>query len=107
MDCSQPSRSFVSGSNSVGRVPAFQAGCRRFEPGLPLRKASFKISQVTDNYGVVYEAVEADHEHGRGFNHNIVLVFIDRDGMVRKRYGYAFSPETEMISDIISLLSRL
>src|SRR3954463_489854 len=27
------------GSNSVGRVSAFQAECRRFESGLPLREA--------------------------------------------------------------------
>lgn len=25
-----------SGSSSVGRAPAFQAGCREFEPRLPL-----------------------------------------------------------------------
>lgn len=27
-----------SGSSSVGRAPAFQAGCREFEPRLPLQK---------------------------------------------------------------------
>ena len=27
-----------SGSSSVGRAPAFQAGCREFEPRLPLCK---------------------------------------------------------------------
>ena len=73
-----------------------------------------QIRQVTDDYGVVYELVEDDHEHEdegsqeqehlRGFNHNIVVVLIDRDGMVRKTYEYAFFPETEMISDITSLL---
>ena len=26
----------ISGSSSVGRASAFQADCRRFEPGLPL-----------------------------------------------------------------------
>ena len=26
----------TSGSSSVGRASAFQADCRRFEPGLPL-----------------------------------------------------------------------
>ncbi len=30
----------ISGSSSVGRASAFQADCRRFEPGLPL---NFKI----------------------------------------------------------------
>ena len=74
-----------------------------------------QIRQVTDDYGAVYEleVVEADHEHEgsqehghiRGFNHNIVIVLIDRDGMVRKTYGYTFLTETEVISDITSLLS--
>ena len=73
-----------------------------------------QIRQVTDDYGVVYELVEDDHEHEdegsqeqehlRSFNHNIVVVLIDRDGMVRKTYEYAFFPEIEMISDITSLL---
>lgn len=73
-----------------------------------------QIHQVTDDYGVVYELVEDDHEHEdegsqeqehlRSFNHNIVVVLIDRDGMVRKTYGHALFPETEMISDITSLL---
>lgn len=29
-----------SGSSSVGRAPAFQAGCREFEPRLPLKAFS-------------------------------------------------------------------
>ena len=28
---------WVSGRNSVGRVAAFQAACRRFDPGRPLQ----------------------------------------------------------------------
>ena len=73
-----------------------------------------QIRQVTDDYGVVYELVEDDHEHEdegfqeqdhlRGFNHNVVVVIIDQDGMVRKTYEYSFFPETELISDITSLL---
>ncbi len=71
-----------------------------------------QIRQVTDYYGVVYELVEAaehehegSHEHDRVFIHNIVVVLIDQDGMVRKTYGHALFPETEMIGDITSLLS--
>ncbi len=73
-----------------------------------------QIRQVTDDYGVEYELVEDDHEHEdegsqeqehlRSFNHNIVVVLIDRDGMVRKTYENALFSETEMISDITSLL---
>lgn len=73
-----------------------------------------KVRRVTDDYGVAYELVKDDHEHEdegtqeyghlRGFSHNIVVVLIDRDGMVRKTYEYAFFPESEMISDITSLL---
>ncbi len=33
-------RENISGSSSVGRASAFQAECRRFEPGLPLHKVS-------------------------------------------------------------------
>ena len=32
--------SHFCGSSSVGRAPAFQAGCREFEPRLPLKKTS-------------------------------------------------------------------
>jgi hypothetical protein len=32
-----------SGSSSVGRAPAFQAGCREFEPRLPLHKKKPQI----------------------------------------------------------------
>ena len=31
------------GSSSVGRASAFQAECRRFEPGLPLKKLHRKV----------------------------------------------------------------
>ncbi len=73
-----------------------------------------KVRRVTDDYSVAYELVKDDHEHEdegtqehghlRGFSHNIVVVLIDRDRMVRKTYEYAFFPESEMISDITSLL---
>ena len=74
-----------------------------------------QIRQVTNDYGAVYEleVVEAGHEHEnyqehthiRGFNHNIVIVLIDRDGMVRKTYGHTFLTETGVINEITSLLS--
>ena len=75
-----------------------------------------QIRRVTDDYRVVYEAVEVEaHEHeeaiegghvheGSAFRHNTVVVLIDQDGMVRKTYGYAEFPETELISDITSLI---
>ncbi len=69
-----------------------------------------QIRQVTDDYGVVCEAVEADHEddasheHVHLFEHNVVIVLIDGDGMVRKGYYSAFTSETEIIGDITSLL---
>ena len=34
-----PHKTLSSGSSSVGRASAFQAECRRFEPGLPLNKS--------------------------------------------------------------------
>ena len=34
-----PHKTLSSGSSSVGRASAFQAECRRFEPGLPLYKS--------------------------------------------------------------------
>ena len=33
----------ISGSSSVGRAPAFQAGCREFEPRLPLKSLKRKF----------------------------------------------------------------
>jgi hypothetical protein len=35
-----------SGSSSVGRASAFQAECRRFEPGLPLKKKSHQFDET-------------------------------------------------------------
>ncbi len=70
-----------------------------------------QIRQVADSYGVQYELVEDNHEgegshkHDHRFSHNVVVVLIDRDGMIRKTYGHAFFPETEMLDDITSLLS--
>lgn len=69
-----------------------------------------QIRQVANSYGVQYELVEdthegeGSHEHGHRFSHNVVVVLIDRDGMIRKTYGHAFFPDTEMIDDITSLL---
>ncbi len=69
-----------------------------------------QIRQVTDDYGVQYEVVEENHEHEdshehiHAFNHNVVVILIDRDGMIRKTHGHAFFLETEMIDDIVSLL---
>ena len=67
----------------------------------------------TGDYGVVYLEAEAGHEDegshehdGRAFTHTAVTVLIDLDGMVRKEYYGTFAPETEMIGDITSLLSR-
>ena len=70
-----------------------------------------QIRQVADSYGMQYELVEDNHEgegshkHDHRFSHNVVVVLIDRDGMIRKTYGHAFFPETEMLGDITSLLS--
>ena len=33
----------ISESSSVGRAPAFQAGCREFEPRLPLHKKALQL----------------------------------------------------------------
>ncbi len=69
-----------------------------------------QIRQVADSYGVQYELVEnnhegeGSHEHVHRFSHNVVVVLIDRDGMIRKTYGHAFFPDTEMIDDIELLL---
>src|SRR5207249_11507207 len=42
------------GCSSVGRAPAFQAGCRRFEPGRPLRRSSsLSYDRVPDALGDV------------------------------------------------------
>jgi hypothetical protein len=37
-----------SGSSSVGRAPAFQAGCREFEPRLPLKAISNEMAFLFD-----------------------------------------------------------
>lgn len=71
-----------------------------------------QIRQVANNYGVQYELVEDTHEgegsqeHIHAFSHNVVVVLIDRDGMIRNIYGHAFFPNTEMIDDITSLLGK-
>ena len=61
-----------------------------------------QIRQVTDDYGIAYEAVEADHEddasheHVHLFEHNVVIVLIDGDGMVRKGYYSDVTSEDEL-----------
>ncbi len=50
----------------------------------------------------MYEAIEADHEddasheHVHLFEHNVVIVLIDGDGMVRKGYYSEFTSEDEL-----------
>jgi len=69
-----------------------------------------QIRQVADNYGMQYELVEdnhegeGSHEHDHRFSHDVVVVLIDQEGMIRKTYGHAFFPDTEMTDDITSLL---
>ncbi len=69
-----------------------------------------QIRQVADDYGVQYGLVEDNHEgegsreHDHRFSHSVVVVLIDRDGMIRKTYGHAFFPETEMTDEITALL---
>ncbi len=41
----------ISGSSSVGRASAFQAECRQFEPGLPLKAVYVCINSFFFQYG--------------------------------------------------------
>ena len=45
-----PTTTNKSGSSSVGRASAFQAECRRFEPGLPLKKITSRCSSVVERF---------------------------------------------------------
>ena len=50
----------MGGSNSVGRVPAFQAGCHGFEPRLPLQepKRGICLNKMSmDNLFARYELI--------------------------------------------------
>ena len=40
------------GSNSVGRVPAFQAGCRGFEPRLPLHRYKMPVLYSSSTFSL-------------------------------------------------------
>ena len=90
-------------------------------PGWQFLTGTLKqIHQVTDDYGLGYQisyeetADEPDHKHGdshgpaRHYRHNIVVVLIDRDGMVRKTYGNDPASEVEktMIRDVTSVVGE-
>lgn len=59
-----------------------------------------QIRQVTNDYWVSYEQEVGGWE----IKHSIVIVLIDRDGMVRKTYGYPEFPQKDMIREIEYLL---
>src|SRR5947209_15131340 len=54
--------STICGSNSAGRVPAFQAGCRGFEPRLPLH---FEAMEGPRRPGTVVESFVTVPKIGR------------------------------------------
>ena len=62
-----------------------------------------QISQVKNDYGVV--AFQADPDRWE-MAHNMVIVLIDRDGMVRKTYADAYFPEKDMIRELEYLLKQ-
>ena len=60
-----------------------------------------QIHQVTSDYGVAHaEEVEVSK-----IIHSVVIVLIDRDGMVRKTYGDPYFPEKDMIRELKHLLN--
>ncbi|MDP6647527.1 MAG: SCO family protein [Dehalococcoidales bacterium] len=61
-----------------------------------------QIQQVTTDYGVAYEREADEWEIG----HSIVIVLIDRNGMVRKSYGNPYFPEKDMIRELEYLLNQ-
>jgi protein SCO1/2 len=61
-----------------------------------------QINQVTSDYGVAY-AVGVDEWEIR---HSVVIVLIDRSGMVRKTYGDPYFPEKDMIRELEYLLNQ-
>ena len=71
-----------------------------------------QIHQVTNDYGVFYEmkmaGAEQAHEssHAVEFDHSIVIVLIDRDGMVRKTYADPYFLEKDMIRELEYLLNQ-
>ena len=62
-----------------------------------------QIHQVRNDYGVVAYAVEVG---GWEITHSVVIVLIDRDGMVRKTYGDPYFPEKDMIRELEYLLNQ-
>ncbi len=61
-----------------------------------------QIRQVTNDYGVGYEQEVGGWE----FVHNVSIILIDRDEMVRKTYGDPYFPEKDMIRELEYLLSQ-
>ncbi len=61
-----------------------------------------QIHQVTSDYGVAY-AVEVE---GWEITHSVVIVLIDRSGMVRKTYGDPYFPERDMIRELEYLINQ-
>ena len=54
------------GCSSVGRAPAFQAGCRRFEPGRPLRPAASDVYGAGTRRGCRIAPQTSESEAGHG-----------------------------------------
>ena len=61
-----------------------------------------QIYQVTNDYGVGYEQEVGGWE----ITHSVVIVLIDRDGMIRKTYGDPYFPEKNMIKELEYLLNQ-
>jgi protein SCO1/2 len=61
-----------------------------------------QIRQVKNDYGVI--AIQAPD--GWEIVHSMVIVLIDRDGMVRKTYGEPDFPEKDMIGELEYLLKQ-
>jgi protein SCO1/2 len=61
-----------------------------------------KINQVTSDYGVAYALETGEWE----IRHSVVIVLIDRSGMVRKTYGDPYFPEKDMIRELEYLLNQ-
>ncbi len=62
-----------------------------------------QIHQVTNDYGVVAYVVEVG---GWEIAHSVVIVLIDRDGMVRKTYGDPYFPEKDVMRELEYLLNQ-
>jgi len=62
-----------------------------------------QISQVKNDYGVIAFSSEPD---GWELTHNIVIVLIDRDGMVRKTYADLEYPQKDMVKEFEHILKQ-